>query len=198
MPNPAVSSEDGTTCGFQAPKRRQTRVPASCPREGALLPLRRARLLPVAQPAPGVAARPVVDARDYHGAGGRKKPPSATTPNYSSERRAVRPGGPWPWARATFNGPPSKVPRSGNLGSQVEISTSSLDFLLERRANTQSMIHWSVGGDRTKKSVLEHARRASVTQVAGRCNHGPMLSKSAPWSGRAERSGQPAHPHHFG
>ena len=75
MPKPAVSSEDGTTCGFQAPKRRQTRVPASCPREGALLPLRRARLLPVAQPAPGVAARPVVDARDYHGAGGRKKPP---------------------------------------------------------------------------------------------------------------------------
>ena len=179
MPNPAVDSTPGPACGFQAPKRRQTRVPASCPREGALLPLRRARLLPVAQPAPGVAARPVVDARDYHGAGGRKKPPSATTPNYSSERRAVRPGGPWPWARATFNGPPSKVPRSGDPGCQVEISTSTLHFLLERRANTQSMIHWGVGGDRTKKCVWEHAKRASVTQVAGPCNRRPMFSKSA-------------------
>ena len=167
MPNPAISSEGGTTCGFQAPKRRQTRVPASCPREGALLPLRRARLLPVAQPAPGVAARPVVDARDYHGAGGRKKPPSATTPNYSSERRAVRPGGPWPWARATFNGPPSKVPRSGDPGCQVEISTSTLHFLLERRANTQSMIHWSVRGDRTKKCVLEHGTRQTSVGYSG-------------------------------
>ena len=174
---PAVDSAHNSVRlpGTQAPP--DARPGVECPREGALAP--RARLLPVAQPAPRVAARPVVDARDYHGAGGRKKPPSATTPNYSSERRAVRPGGPWPWARATFNGPPSKVPRSGNLGSQVEISTSTLHFLLERRANTQSMIHWSVGGDRTKKCVLEHAKRASVTQVAGPCNRRRMSSKSS-------------------
>ena len=29
----------------------------------------------MAQPAPGVAARPVVDARDYHGAGGPEEAP---------------------------------------------------------------------------------------------------------------------------